>query len=86
MVASPPFVLGPADARILAAHARYFYLTAGQLTRLLYAATSQTYAQARLKRLADAGYLQRISLPRVRCTGSAPLVNLACMLKGSSRP
>ncbi len=69
-----PFLVGPADAPILMALGRYFYLTAAQLTRLLYAPSSQTYAQARLKRLADHGYLQRIFLPRPTRTGSAPLV------------
>jgi len=69
-----PFIVGPADAPILAALGRYFYLTATQLTRLLYAPTSHTYAQARLKRLTDANYLQRIFLPRPTRTGSAPFV------------
>lgn len=59
---------------MLVALGRYYYLTAGQLTRLLYAPSSQTYAQARLKRLADHGVLQRIFLPRPTRTGSAPLV------------
>jgi hypothetical protein len=53
---------------------RYAFLTANQLTRLLYAPGSRSYAQARLKRLADAGYLQRVFLPRPTRTGSAPLV------------
>jgi len=67
-------ILGPADLQLLLAFGRYFYLTATQLTRLFYAPTSHTYAQARLKRLADGGYLQRIFLPRPSRTGSAPLV------------
>lgn len=71
---STPFIAGPADLPILTALGRYYYLTASQVTRLLYARSSQTYAQARLKRLADHGYLQRIFLPRPSRTGSAPLV------------
>lgn len=71
---STPFIAGPADLSILAVLGRYFYLTASQVTRLLYAPSSQTYAQARLKRLAGHGYLQRIFLPRPTRTGSAPLV------------
>lgn len=67
-------VPGPADELLLLAINRYFYLTASQVTRLLYAPTSHTYAQARLKRLADAGCLQRHFLPRPTRTGSAPLV------------
>lgn len=69
-----PFIAGPADAPLVGALGRFFYLTAAQLTRLLYAPTSHSYTQARLKRLADAGYLQRIFLPRPTRTGSAPLV------------
>lgn len=71
---STPFIAGPADLPILTALGRYYYLTASQMTRLLYAPSSQTYAQARLKRLADHGYLQRIFLPRPSRTGSAPVV------------
>lgn len=67
-------VPGPADELLLLAINRYFYLTASQVTRLLYAPTSHTYAQARLKRLADTGCLQRYFLPRPTRTGSAPLV------------
>ena len=67
-------VLGPSDAALLKLLGHYFYLTAAQVTRILYAPTSHTYAQARLKRLADAGYLQRFFLPRPTRTGSAPLV------------
>lgn len=69
-----PFIAGPADAPLLGAVGRFFYLTASQLTQLLYAPTSHSYTQARLKRLADTGYLQRIFLPRPTRTGSAPLV------------
>lgn len=70
----PALMLGPSDAALLKLLGRYFYLTAAQVTRMLYAPTSHTYAQARLKRLADAGYLQRLFLPRPTRTGSAPLV------------
>lgn len=66
--------IGPVNAKLLGVLARYYYLTAVQVTRLLYAPTSLTYVQARLKLLADAGYLQRVFLPRPTRTGSAPLV------------
>lgn len=72
-VSVTPFLPGPADHPILVALGRYYYLTARQLTRLLYAPSSQTYAQARLKRLVDHAVLQRIFLPRPTRTGSAPL-------------
>src|SRR4051794_15193287 len=67
-------LLTPATLPILDAFGRYYYLTATQVTRLRYAPASHTYSQARLKQLADAGYLQRLFLPRPSRTGSAPLV------------
>jgi hypothetical protein len=67
-------LVGPADLPILDALGRYYYLTAAQITRLLYAPGSQTYAQARLKRLTDRCALQCVFLPRPTRTGSAPLV------------
>lgn len=72
--ARPAVRLGPADLAVLKLFGRYFYLTAQQVTRLLYAPSSHTYSQARLKRLADSGALQRLFLPRPSRTGSAPLV------------
>ncbi len=54
--------------------ARYGHLTAAQATRLLYGAGSLTYAQARLKQLADAGYALRVPLGRPVPHGSGPLV------------
>lgn len=67
-------VIAPADLRVLAVVGRFVYLTARQVARRLYAETSLSYAQARLKRLADAGYLERRFLPRPARTGSAPIV------------
>jgi hypothetical protein len=66
--------IGPSDQQILHAFRRYHYLTAKQLTTLLYASSSLAYAQRRLKTLTDAGYLQRIFLPRASQHGSAPSV------------
>lgn len=64
----------PAKQAILVALGRYFYLTARQATRLLYAATSLTRVQALLKELADDGYCQRLFLPRPSPHGRVPAV------------
>lgn len=64
----------PAKRAILLALGRYFYLTARQATRLLYAPTSLTHAQALLKELADDGYTQRLFLPRPTPHGRVPAV------------
>jgi hypothetical protein len=64
----------PAKQAILVALGRYFYLTARQTTRLLYAATSLTRVQALLKELVDDGYCQRLFLPRPSAHGRVPAV------------
>ncbi|MDQ2786761.1 MAG: replication-relaxation family protein, partial [Chloroflexota bacterium] len=64
----------PAKQAILLALVRYFYLTARQCTRLLYAETSLTRVQALLKELADDGYCQRLFLPRPTPHGRVPAV------------
>src|SRR5215203_4144493 len=67
--------IGQPEDTILRAVRRYHYLTALQIARVAgYRSTSLTYVQTRLKRLVDAGYLQRPSFPRVGHTGSSPLV------------
>src|SRR5215210_6005953 len=45
---------------ILEAFTRYYYLTADHITRLFYSAGSSTHVKAKLKTLADDGYLQRL--------------------------
>lgn len=65
-----------ADRAILLALSRFHYLTAGQVSRLLYPnlLDENRYAQRRLKRLADAGYVLRLrALPAPRY-GQAPHV------------
>src|SRR5512144_507852 len=64
-----------ADATLLRALNRYHYLTAGQTSRLLYPRLrDERYAQRRLKRLVEAGYVLRLrSLPAPRF-GAAPHV------------
>lgn len=64
----------PADDRVLRALNRYHYLTAKQLCQLLYKPGSLTYVQTKLKRLADAGYCQRLFLARASQYGSTPSV------------
>lgn len=64
----------PAKRALLAAVGRYFYLTARQTTRLLYAAGSLTRVQTLLKELADDGYCQRLFLPRPSAHGRVPAV------------
>ena len=67
-------VLLPIHERLLVAVQRYGMLTAGQATRLLYDSRSLTRVQARLKELADAGCLLRLSPGRSGPRGSLPLV------------
>ena len=71
----PPISLGIPDLRIIGALRVLSCSSARQLARLLgYAPTSLTYMQARLKRLADTGYLERLYLPRPSRAGSSPLL------------
>jgi hypothetical protein len=68
--------INEADRAILLALSRYHYLTAAQVTRLLYPNLhdENRYSQRRLRNLAEAGYVLRIrDLPTPRY-GSAPLV------------
>lgn len=64
----------PSHERLLLALARYDRLTAEQATRLLLGKGSLTYAQAKLKELADAGYVLRVPVGRPAPHGSGPLV------------
>jgi hypothetical protein len=66
--------LNPADENLLRAAFRYYYLSSRQACRLFYSFGSLTYVQTKLKSLTDAGFLQRIWLPRPSPHGSAPSV------------
>jgi hypothetical protein len=66
--------LRPADFLILSWLNRFHYLSSQQLCRLGYSQGSLTYVQTRLKRLTDAGYCQRIWLPKRAPHGSAPAI------------
>src|SRR6266540_2198372 len=67
----PAFPIGRAKHQLLASIARFDYLSAPQLTRLLYSPTSLTYVQDHLKDLYQGGYLQRVYLPTVSPFGSS---------------
>jgi hypothetical protein len=71
-----PRIIGKADETILRAMARYHYLTAAQVSRLLYPRLSDEnrHAQRRLKELADAGYLLRLRALPTPLYGQAPHV------------
>lgn len=69
----PPVITPPQEA-ILRALLTYFYLTSHQVCRLFYSPGSLTYVQTMLKRLTDAGFCQRLFLPRPAQYGSAPSV------------
>jgi Replication-relaxation len=64
------------DERILGALLELHYLTAEQLARLYYKATSLNYVREQLKRLYDTDYLDRIYGPRAQAAGSVPWVYL----------
>lgn len=67
----PEIRIGRPEHLILDALARYHYLTAPQLTRLLFSPTSLTYTQEHLKGLFHAGYTQRLYLPTPTPCGSS---------------
>lgn len=66
--------LKPSDEQVLKWLQRLHYLSARQLCRLGYSSGSLTYVQTKLKRLTEAGYCQRIWLPKRAQYGSAPSV------------
>ena len=73
-VTTTALVLTPSHERLLAALHRYGLLTAGQATRAVYDSHSLTRAQALLKQLADAGYVQPLTFGRLGPRGSVPRV------------
>ena len=64
----------PADFNVLNWLNRFHYLSNQQLCRLGYSRGSLTYVQTRLKALTEAGYCQRIWLPKRGPHGSTPAV------------
>lgn len=63
--------IGRPKQLILQSFTRFDYLTAPQLTRLLFSPGSLTYVQAHLKDLFHAGYLSRLFLPSTTPYGSS---------------
>jgi len=74
MTSPPIYRLNRPQLLLLRAIHDYDYLTSDRACRLLFSGASKTYAQANLKRLADADYLVRIELPRRQRVGSGPIV------------
>ncbi|MGD9685352.1 MAG: replication-relaxation family protein [Candidatus Obscuribacterales bacterium] len=70
----PITALKPSDEQVLRSLHRFHYLSSRQLCRLAYSRGSLTYAQSKLKKLTDAGYCQRIWVPKRAQYGSAPSV------------
>lgn len=66
--------LGLAEEAIARSLLRYYFLSSRQICRLHYSAGSLTYVQSKMKALTDAGYCQRLWLPRPEPRGSAPSV------------
>jgi hypothetical protein len=80
----PTYVIREADEAILLALARYHYLTAAQISRLLYPRMNDRNreAQRRAKNLEDAGYILRIGALAKPQYGSRPMV---CTLSDKGR-
>ncbi|MCL5959437.1 MAG: replication-relaxation family protein [Chloroflexi bacterium] len=66
--------IGRPERLILEALGRFHYLSAPQLTRLLFSPSSLSYTQEHLKRLFHASYLQRLFLPTPTPFGSSPAI------------
>src|SRR5690349_12509355 len=67
-----PFEITAVDDAVLRAVYSLPFLTADQLLKLRYSNGSLTYARDRLKRLFEAGYLQRCHAPSHTPRGKAP--------------
>jgi DNA-binding PadR family transcriptional regulator len=65
------YIVNQVDDRLLRAVFAFHFLTVDQATRLLYAKGSKTYVSEALKRLTDAGFLQKGYLPRPGSQGRA---------------
>lgn len=63
-----------ADEAVLRLLATYHYLTVQQICRALYSPGSLTRVQMIVKRITQAGYAQRLFLPRRTQAGSAPSI------------
>src|SRR3954471_19091147 len=80
----PAYVIREVDEAILLALARFYYLTAAQISRLFYPTMRDRNreAQRRTKNLEDAGYILRIGVLAKPQYGSRPMV---CTLSDKGR-
>src|SRR5215207_7145015 len=67
------YIVGYTDKPLLETIMRYQCMTAMQLTKLLYAPSSLTWIQTKLKALFEGGYLKRDRIPSRLVHGSPPL-------------
>lgn len=70
----PPVTIGRPKKLILEAIGHFHYLTAPQLTALLFHPGSLTYVQRHCKELFHAGYLRRVYLPKITPLGSSKAI------------
>lgn len=67
----PPITIGRPHRAIVEAVGRFHYLSAVQITLLLYSPASLTYVLDRCKALFHSGYVRRIYLPKATPAGSS---------------
>src|SRR5918997_6033530 len=68
-----PMTIRRADHDVMSALLRYQCMTARQVTKLLFSVNSLTWVQAKLKRLAETGYLVRGQIPVQLLVGRGPM-------------
>lgn len=76
---SKQHILTAVDYEILRLVHDYHFLTVSQVTRLRYSAGSETTCQDRLKRLFNAGFLDRVQLPHVGTGNTQYLYTLSTL-------
>jgi hypothetical protein len=69
----PPITISKPEHQLLEAIARFGYISASQLTRLLYAETSKTFVQLKLEGLYHHAYVERIPVPPTTARGGTSL-------------
>ncbi len=68
-----PLTLSGSDEHVIRIIHAYHFLTVEQICRLFYSPGSLTHARVQLKRLADAGFLQRFRAPTAKA-GNTPFI------------
>jgi hypothetical protein len=69
----PPITIGKSEHQLLEAVARFGYISAWQLTRLLYSPASKTFVQQKLEGLYHHAYVERIPVPPATARGGTSL-------------